>query len=418
MTDDQPIEMPTPEPSAEPETEADRIRHISYGAEGLGAFLLLGLGLLVLLTRSPSPGIFAWLLRFGLGAVGLAFWIGGVGLRWGWRGAAPTIIAAAPALAAVSVGTMAYLLASMLHRGAGHGEGLSLIVWSIAAVIAAPGIPLWVLVSYAWSLPRALRRLVSGDAVTEHGPATESPRRSALAVVAFVLSLPPLVLCYTIFGRFFVLEIAILALLLALLAQVQIRRSRGRLGGTGFAAATAVVYVFTVMMYPAFLKEAARAYTLTCLSHSKQLALAMQSYLQDHHDVYPAAGSWSDALKPYVSADTFRCPHSKNKRCGFAFNAALGSRRAADTTAGPARLVLFYESDAGWNAHGGPELLPGEPRHFGGDNVSFVDGHAKWVGRLRQGDSSPPRWQRAYPPEAVVWDPDAPTAEGDSAQRH
>jgi prepilin-type processing-associated H-X9-DG protein len=368
---------------------------------GVVVFLLLPFVAILVVDASPVLGAVALVLTVAVAAALIAT---ATSLRHAKRWAALALHAAAPAFIALSVALFAYALVRAIS--AGGAEGPSFVSWPVAAVIAIPGIPVWTVVSCAWGMRRTLGELLSGGPVADHAAAAR-PRTSALAVASFVLSLPPLTLCYTIFGRFFVLEIAILALLLALLAQVQIRRSRGRLGGTGFAAATAVVYVFTVMMYPAFLKEAARAYTLTCLSHSKQLALAMQSYLQDHHDVYPAAGSWSDALKPYVSADTFRCPHSKDKRCGFAFNAVLGGRRAADITADPGRLVLFFESDAGWNAHGGPELLPAEPRHFGGDNVAYADGHARWLSRARRGDSSPPRWLRAYPPETVAWDPDA-----------
>jgi hypothetical protein len=46
----------------------------------------------------------------------------------------------------------------------------------------------------------------------------------------------------------------------------------------------------------------------------------------------------------------------------------------------------IFESDVGWNAHGGRELLPEKPRHLvgghlGGDNYGFLEGSARWVKR-------------------------------------
>jgi hypothetical protein len=400
VADDQPAETLTPQPAASPESEADRIRRIGYGAEGLGVFLLLGLALLILITRSPSPGVFAWLLRVSLGAVGLAFWVGGIGLRRGWRLAAPVLLRAPLALVIVSIGVFASILVPMLREGSGGPEGFPLVPWSIAAVIAIPGLPLWAIVCYAWSLRQSLRDGIGQD----RRPPASRPRTSVLAVIALVLSLPPLVACWATYERFPILEVSLAALALALVAQVQARRSLGRLRGLDLVRGVAAIYVVTILMYPMFLRERESRHKITCLAHAKDLTTAVRSYVEDHHGIYPPADYWSDALKSYVDADTFLCPHSTNKRCGFALNTALGGRRAADVAADPARLVLFLESDAGWNAHGGPELLSAEPRHMGGDNLGFPDGHVKWVGRLRQGAPSPPRWQRAYAPDTVIWD--------------
>jgi prepilin-type processing-associated H-X9-DG protein len=45
--------------------------------------------------------------------------------------------------------------------------------------------------------------------------------------------------------------------------------------------------------------------------------------------------------------------------------------------------VVIFESDAGWNAHGGPELLPSSARHSPRSKTSYVvafaDGHVEVV---------------------------------------
>jgi prepilin-type processing-associated H-X9-DG protein len=70
--------------------------------------------------------------------------------------------------------------------------------------------------------------------------------------------------------------------------------------------------------------------------------------------------------------------------------------------------VAIFESDRGWNAHGGPQLLPRNPRHVKGDNYGFADGHAKWYARKSEAipGQSEPRWLKAPRDEkAVTWEP-------------
>jgi hypothetical protein len=68
--------------------------------------------------------------------------------------------------------------------------------------------------------------------------------------------------------------------------------------------------------------------------------------------------------------------------------------------------VVVFESDAGKNAAGGPELLPDEPRHLGGDKYGFADGSARWLKRKPAGGNR--RGERAWlkePEEPVRWKP-------------
>ncbi len=46
-----------------------------------------------------------------------------------------------------------------------------------------------------------------------------------------------------------------------------------------------------------------------------------------------------------------------------------------------ATCVVVFESDLGCSASWGPESLVGKPRHLGGDNWGFADGHARWFPR-------------------------------------
>ena len=53
----------------------------------------------------------------------------------------------------------------------------------------------------------------------------------------------------------------------------------------------------------------------------------------------------------------------------------------------PVRYVVLFESDVGCNGTGGTEDLAPEPRHRGGDNWGFADGHAHWYPRDSAGDA-------------------------------
>ncbi len=68
-------------------------------------------------------------------------------------------------------------------------------------------------------------------------------------------------------------------------------------------------------------------------------------------------------------------------------NRALQGRRIDEVPA-PEDTVLIFESDGGWNAAGGEELLPRVPRHYGFDVYGFVNGR---VSMVRRGDGV--RWE-------------------------
>ena len=101
------------------------------------------------------------------------------------------------------------------------------------------------------------------------------------------------------------------------------------------------------------------------------------------------------------SDNVLACPAAPELECGYAFNAAVDGlpRRALDR---PSDLIIIFESDAGWNAAGGPELLPDEPRHLGSDNYGFADGHAQWIKRRKNPDGT---WSKEPVGDWVIWEP-------------
>jgi len=168
----------------------------------------------------------------------------------------------------------------------------------------------------------------------------------------------------------------------------------------GVLAVLAFVALAAVFVYFKAAWRAPESYDV-CLSNVKNISLAFQMYLADHGDIFPPTAGWCDRLDEYVrNRDVFRCPQGEGLVGEYAYNDSLAGVSLADI-ADPAETVVVFESDWGWNAAGGPELLPDVPRHFrdgtGGDNYGFADGHAEWLKRKQNPDGT-----YAKEPEAEV----------------
>lgn len=241
------------------------------------------------------------------------------------------------------------------------------------------------------SLPEFAAALAA-SATPQAGAAPVSPsmrpqQTSTLAIVALVLGV--LGLCSAGLSSLAGLPLGIMAL-------VQIGRSQGRLGGKGLAIAAmcvsgALLVLLPVMVgltLPALAKAKSKAQTIGCLNHGKEIGLAVILYAQDHDGQYPPPDTWCDTLHsagPLANPKVLVCPARKAARSGYAFNARLRGQQVGKVDS---LTVLFFESDAGWNAAGGPELVVRKPRHGGMVIVGLVDGSVRQVrpeeiGRLR-----------------------------------
>jgi len=191
-----------------------------------------------------------------------------------------------------------------------------------------------------------------------------------------------------------------------------------------------------------------RATVITCESGVHYFMSAIQMYESDYGR-YPGKDNWSDALRSYFggngrdSSPAYRywvCPEARRGKFSYAYNSALDSRAAESLTRDDlASVIVIFESDRGWNAHGGKELLPDFPRHFRrpgdvefdpdfarhfrvpssdrlklgfGDVYGFADGHCEWIARRK-----PPgevRWDTKWPKEpddpSVRWQPEGKAA--------
>jgi len=147
-----------------------------------------------------------------------------------------------------------------------------------------------------------------------------------------------------------------------------------------------VVAYLVYFGYPLLIKGAVVRKKSGCMDNVKALRSALQMYLADNDDAFPPASTWCDALMPYVhSQATFVCPAAPKLRCGYAYLSGLAGLKSS-VIEDPSHTVAIFESDQGWNAAGGADLLVKEPRHIGGDHYATPDGGVRWLNRIQAPD--------------------------------
>src|SRR5579863_10243441 len=134
-------------------------------------------------------------------------------------------------------------------------------------------------------------------------------KTSGLAITSLVLG---------ILGLFSCGATALFGLAFGIIGLITVKRSEGRLKGDGIALAGIIVSaifllmipIFAAMLLPALAAAKQRAQTINCVNNEKILALAVQMYVDDHTNHFPAAATWCDDIKtnPSVSDRVFKCP--------------------------------------------------------------------------------------------------------------
>jgi prepilin-type N-terminal cleavage/methylation domain-containing protein len=164
----------------------------------------------------------------------------------------------------------------------------------------------------------------------------------------------------------------------------------------------AIIAILASILFPVFQKAKKQAQKITCTSQVRQLAMAVQMYVQDNGNRYPGS-AWNTAIETYVGAQKlFFCPadaaNDKNGPISYGYSGLLvrtdgtGCNEAqlkaptevgciADAT--PSRLW----ADGGGLIGGGALVDPTtaaantavelEPRHDG-LIIGFCDGHARF----------------------------------------
>lgn len=218
------------------------------------------------------------------------------------------------------------------------------------------------------------------------GSVTVGARQSKLAKLSVVLGACGLFTCGLS---------SVAGLVFGIMAAVKIGKSGGKLTGSHRAfsgiAISAVTFSFVVFYITANGRSVERAHASSCWNNLKQLGLMAESYSVKNENALPSAG-WCDLLLQQTDGEwdyrrIFICPMQDDGDYGYAYNINLVGVSASEVN--PATVMLF-ESDAGWNATGGPELILQQPRHANVFIVGFADGSVR---RVSPKEVQSLRWQ-------------------------
>lgn len=206
-----------------------------------------------------------------------------------------------------------------------------------------------------------------------------APKTSGLAVSSLVLG---------ILGLFSCGFTALIGLILGIIAYSKIKKSQGRLAGSGLAIAGIVVSaifvlmlpVFAAMLLPALAKAKAKAQSIQCMNNAKQIALGVIMYADAHTNLCPSAVMWCDDVLTEVGSErVFQCTAMATEgRSHFGYNTNLADFDI-NNVKNPSTTVLIFESAGGWNFGGGPESLLQNSRHNHKITIGFVDGHVEMI---------------------------------------
>jgi len=173
----------------------------------------------------------------------------------------------------------------------------------------------------------------------------------------------------------------------------------------------AIIAILASILFPVFSKARAKARQATCTSQIRQIATAVQMYVQDNGGQYPGVdggSSWVSKLASYLgnSQQMFQCPEDTTKDTGGVSYALSGLLIRPNTT-GVKEANVYSPSEVGVVADASPtttypdgRLLGGggqlveadvaatpEARHSKGCIVGYADGHAKYFqGKINEKD--------------------------------
>lgn len=110
-----------------------------------------------------------------------------------------------------------------------------------------------------------------------------------------------------------------------------------------------------------------------CISHLKQLALALQMYSWDEDErLPPKQAKWMDILQPYTKAEfLYHCP-ATNQTYGYALNLELAGKQISEIN--PDGTSFFETSLPGRSVWSDLFTLPKPGRHKGTSNVVTYEG--------------------------------------------
>jgi len=176
----------------------------------------------------------------------------------------------------------------------------------------------------------------------------------------------------------------------------------------------AIIAILAAILFPVFAKAREKARQSSCNSNLKQLALAVQQYIQDYDEKFPPAMTGTppaafymlnEVIAPYIKNDQiWQCPSKKDSvnltaigKMSVCYSADVGTPVPAGSTSGrifgapplltasaslgaidaPAETAMMCDAVGSVTA-AFVITIAEDPRHNDGCNYSYVDGHCKW----------------------------------------
>ncbi|MHC4488714.1 MAG: hypothetical protein ACYSW7_05995 [Planctomycetota bacterium] len=169
-------------------------------------------------------------------------------------------------------------------------------------------------------------------------------------------------------------------LIAGIIADYKIYKSKGLLTGRVFSVSGTILALILIVaiLIPHRHPRRELALRIICNANLKCLSVAIQFYTSDYDNKYPIADKWCDLLLKYgeTREEWFVCKGAlkkcKKESCHYAINPNCEPNSPPD-------MVLLFETKAGWNQFGGPEILTLENHNGKGCNVLFNDGHREFV---------------------------------------
>lgn len=222
----------------------------------------------------------------------------------------------------------------------------------------------------------------------------------------------------------------------------------------------AIIAILAAILFPVFAQAREKARTISCLSNTKQIGLAVTMYVQDYDETFftqvwpggcannvPSADPtlapqhWATLVYPYVkNGGVFDCPSYTGTTytaqfalwtCGdpdekkivpfveYGINEVLFGNAAPTSLAAiqtPASIGILTDNNYIFSWHNclnGPldtnaryywtegkngwEFYQGNPRHTGGMNFAYADGHSKFA-RATDAPASKPDYEKGFYP--------------------